>query len=206
MFDALTLVQEAALRIGEEPPQSLDEFLGTDSLARVFSGVADFCLDLHPWTFCTEVRPLSRLDLDSPVRGYPHVFELPADAVGQPLAIFADLSTPDAPYAGFTYHGARVLALDAPVHALLTVRPPPARWPGAFREAVRLALAAELALALASDDGLRDKLRADAFGTPSEMYRGGAMGVAIRNQGWRAPPQRLASGDPFSASWQGAWS
>ncbi|MFK8250190.1 hypothetical protein [Ancylobacter terrae] len=205
MLDPLRIVQMAAARIGEEAPTSLAEAAGDDSLELVYQSVTDFCLDLHTWDFTRELRQLPQLaGIASPVLGYPYVFELPTDAIGEPLRVVDDIATPDRAFYGWTLHGARILALASPLYAVVNVRPPPARWPGTFREAVVLAIAAELALSMASNDGLRAELRVNAYGTPSQDFRGGAIGVAIRNQAFRTPAKRLALGtDPLSASWRG---
>lgn len=205
MLDELRVVQMAAERIGGETPVSLDEVLGEDSLALVYDAVVDFCLDLHPWDFTRELRQLSRLaDITSPVLGYPFAYALPADAVGDPLRVVADLTFPDAPFHAWTRHGAMVLAAIEPLYAVIATRPVPARWTGSFREAVVLALSGEFALSMASNEGLRDTLRRDAYGTPSEAFRGGAIGVAIRSQAHRSPAKRLPTGhNPFSEAWRG---
>lgn len=205
MLDELRVVQMAAARIGVEAPQSLEEVHGDDSLELVYTNVVDFCLDLHPWDFTRETRQLSRLaNITSRVLGYPYVFDLPADVIGDPLGIVSDVSEPDRPYTQWTRQGPHILALVDTLYAVVNVRPHPLRWPGAFREAAILALAGELALTMASNDGLRRELRADAYGTASENFRGGAIGVAIRAQAFRTPPKRLQAGsDPFSMAWRG---
>lgn len=205
MLDELRVIQMAVERIGGETPASLDEVLGEDSLALVYESVVDFCLDLHPWEFSRELRQLARLaEPASGVLGYPYVYALPSDAIGDPLRLVSDIALPDVPFHGWTRHGACVLAAAEPLYGVICVRPTPARWTGAFREAVVLALAGEFALSMASNESLRDALRRDAYGTPSEAFRGGAMGAAIRSQAHRSPAKRLPTGhNPFSQAWCG---
>lgn len=205
MFDPLQIVQMAAIRIGEDAPQSMDDILGSDTVELVYTAVVDFCLDLHPWDFTRETRQLARrFGVPSPMLGYSYTYEMPTDAIGEPLRVVDDLSEPDRPFFCWTFHGNAILSSAEQLYAVVNVRPTPARWPGVFREAVVLAIAAELALSMASNNGLRAELRENAFGSPSKDFRGGAIGVAIRNQAFRTPAKKLATGtDPFSAAWRG---
>ncbi|MBS7545689.1 hypothetical protein [Ancylobacter oerskovii] len=205
MFDPLKIVQMAAVRIGEEAPQSLDEIMGDDSVELVYNAVVDFCLDLHPWGFNIELRQLSkRAGVTSPILGFTHIYELPTDVVGDPLSVHADLSRRNEAFTHWAMQGPALLASVEPLYANFHVRPHPLRWPGAFREAVILAIAAELAMSMASNDDLRAQLRVNAYGNPSENFRGGAIGVAIRNQAFRTPAKALpVAHNPFSAAWRG---
>ncbi|MCJ8143815.1 hypothetical protein MKI84_12900 [Ancylobacter sp. A5.8] len=206
MLDPITIVQRAAMRIGEELPSSMADVVGEDSIELVFNDVVDFCLDLHPWDFTRELRSLSRLagPEGGRVLGYPFAYQLPTDVIGEPLRVVQDHSEPDVPYFRWTMHGPYILAADEPLYAVFNVRPPPIRWPGAFRNAVVLAIAAELALSMASNESLRADLRRDAYGPPSDDFRGGAIGVAIRNQAFRTPAKKMSPGlDPFSSAWRG---
>lgn len=202
MLDALRIVQQAAARIGVEAPQSLDDIAGTDPIELVYGSVVDFCLDLHPWDFCRATVSLSQLAEPGEL-GYRFVYQLPAEAIGEPLRILADVSRPNVPYFGWTLSGRRILANAEPLFAVINTRPQPSAWPATFREAVVLALAAELSLSLAANEDMRLSLRRDAFGTPTEAFRGGAIGAAIRNQAFRTPVKQLPFTDPLSAAWRG---
>lgn len=202
-FDPLSVIRSACARIGADPPATFDAAEADAAIGAVYWSVVDFCLDLHPWAFCRETRPLGRLADCAPVPGWSHAHALPPDAIGEPLAVLTDPKCA-APCTRWALHGGTILSDEHRLWATVAVRTPPERWPGAFREAVILALAGELALSLASNDGLRDELRKAAFGTPSEAFRGGAIGVAIRNQAWRTPAGRLPTGcNPLTAAWRG---
>lgn len=197
MIDDLSIAQRAAARYGIEPPQSLDDATFNGQTYRlILDPVVEFCLDLHPWRFVLETHQLARLSgVASPIAGWRNVFQLPPVMLGDPVRIFTDPTDPDRPFSRYGLQGLRVLTDEEQLHAIVKVRPSPARWPAAFREAVVLALAAELALGIAADKDGRDRLRGDAFGTSSVFPRGGAMGVAIQQSGWSTPPRALALAD-----------
>lgn len=204
MHSELDIVNFACARIGADPVQSFsDELFGGQIAEAIYAPVVDFCLALHEFPFALE-QVLLTPAAEPPLPGWTKVYVAPAGRVGDPVRVIASTGCPDRGTHRYQLVGERIHAEDEPLSALIRVRAHPSRWSPAFVEAVILALGAELALGLAADERRRDLLRRDAYGTPSEGYRGGAIGVAIA-EARRATPARavrLGAG-PVVGAWRG---
>jgi hypothetical protein len=198
MTDAIDIVNRALSGIGMEPISLSDEFAGTKAQL-LYDTTVSFCIGLGTFSFAQEMRALTRLNATSAF-GLTYVYQLPADALGPPLRISNDATALFPEFSRYVLSGDQAHADADALYALIKFRPAPSKWPATFAEAVRLALAAELAYAFADDDKARQALRIDAFGFPQDDYRGGALGAAIREDSRATPPRRLPFGsNPFLA-------
>ena len=65
------------------------------------------------------------------------------------------------------------------------------------------AVAAELCVPLTHDRALADAKKVDAYGTPSDNFRGGKLGAAIRADAYSAPPRAQdRDNNPLTTAWQ----
>lgn len=198
----LEIIDAALERMGSAPLGD-EAAPGASTHLAIWAGVTGFLLAANPWSFNTVTRQLARLTAP-PALHYPYQFELPADMLGAPRAVFdrADCRTP------YTLWEILDGALAAEAGALwlrFDRQPDPARWPGYFVELVTQAIMSELALSVREDAVLRERLRQDCFGTPSELGMGGLMGAAMMLDSQGKPSPRIQMGpDPFTSA-RRAW-
>lgn len=194
LLTVLDIVNTACAKIGEEPPQSLtDDLGGGQSASLLYEAVVDFNLGLQPsgFHFAREVRQLSELAGVTAFTGYDHVFEIPGATIGPPVYLTDDPSDPHRRYDRFLLTSGRIHASATPLYAMVNFRPDPHRWTGTFRMATISALAAELAMAIASDRNTMQTWQQTAYGTPSENFRGGQMRAALSEDGYANPPRAI---------------
>lgn len=195
MIDKLEIVNRAMLRIGADPLQDLaDETLGGQGADLVYDSVVEFALGVYVFSFARKMVELSELASATPLTGFTRIYQLPADRLGPPLRITDDVTDPDRRFTRYVLQGSTVHADEKPLYAEIKFLPEPAEWSGTFRDFVVLAVAAEYALSIGHDKSLRRDMRVNAYGNPSENYRGGALGAAIREDAFATPP-RLAGWD-----------
>lgn len=207
---AVTTVQDivnmACARIGEEPLQSLTDDVGSGQSAALLYGlVVDFNLGLQPsgFHFAREVRQLSRITGATAFTGYAYVFDIPGARSGPPVFLTADPSDPDARYDRFLLTNDQVHASDDPLYAMVKFRADPQKWTATFQMATVTALAAVLAFAIASDRNTMEVLNRDAYGPPSDNFRGGQMRTALSEDGFANPGRRLTtSRNPLEMAWR----
>lgn len=205
-IDELAIVNRACARIGVEPLESLDEeTFGGQAASLVFDSVLDFLLGLYPWTFARTMVQLDYLSSETAWGGYVYVHQLPGARLGPPNYLTAHPTIEDSRLTRFSLQGEKVHSNSNPLYAEIKIRPEPEKWPGTFREAATLLLAAEIAVPAADAESLADKLRIVAYGTPSQNFRGGATGAAIAEDARATPGKRLGANDggPLVRAWQG---
>lgn len=200
---ALDIVNAACAQIGETPLQTMDDETDAGQAASlVYQDVVDFNLGLHPWTFAKQMRQMSRDDVAVPYTGFTYVFDLPSERIENPLYLSDDPTDPRRRFVDYQLVGAKVHASTDPLYAMIRFRPDPYAWSATFRAATITALAARLAITLAHDRALGESKRVEAYGTPSENYRGGQMGAAIRTEAFSTPAQTQdRDTNPLTSAW-----
>lgn len=199
----IEIVAAICARLSVEPIQSLDEdSLAGQQVAQIYYPLVDFCLGLAPWSFARRTRQLVLAPGVVSNLGFAYVHTLPAERIGPPERLIADVTRPDMTIQAFDYdEEGRVHSDYDPLYAQITIRPLPIGWAPMFREAVIAAGAAALAEALTGNSSLKSDLHAEAFGTPSEKFRGGKMGAALSADSRNTPARRLPSNNPLLAAW-----
>lgn len=206
LLTILDIVNTACAMIGEEPVQSLtDDIGGGQSASLLYEAVVDFNLGLQPsgFHFAREVRQLSRLTDATAYTGYDYVFEVPGAHSGPPVFLTDDPSDPDRRYDRFLLTAGHVHASDNPLYAMVKFRPDPHRWTATFRMATITGLAGQMAFAIASDRNTMQAKQQEAYGSPSEAFRGGLMRTALSEDGFANPPRRVSvARNPLEQAWR----
>jgi hypothetical protein len=154
---------------------------------------------MNPWSFNTVTRQLARLT-DPPQRYYKYQFEMPSDMLGAPRAVY-DRADCKQPYTDWEIIDGRLAANADVLWLKMDRQPNPAQWPGYFCELIRRVMMSEFALSIREDAPLRDRLRTECFGTPSELGAGGLMGQAMTLDSQGKPSPRIQMGaDPFTSA------
>lgn len=176
-MDKATIINAALSRIGCLPIQSVSSPgpQGHGPLL-TYTSVVEAILARYPWHFTKAFTALSR-ETATPGMGWTSSFLLPADRLALPRAYYAS-ATDDRPLMRFQILGNSVLTQTDALYCEYQKNWDPAYWPKYFAELVTLALAAEYALEIREDQGLRDRLRRDVYGPAEYMGDGGEMKVA----------------------------
>ncbi len=188
--DRIAMLNRALLRIGADPLIS-----EADAGAPVHLAVYDSVLErfgAHSWSFFKVTRKLVRLSA-APVALWSYAFQLPADRIGPPRAVYA-ASGSRQPTTDYDLIGEQLLADHDEIWATTLRLVGYERWPGDFREAFITALMAELALSVREDRALHDRLYAKAFGTPQQNGMGGLYGAALDNDSQAIPSTVVGGG------------
>lgn len=202
----LDIVNAAFNRIGEDPIQTFEEDGGGEQDASlIYEEVVGFNLGLQPsgFAFAREVRQLSKLDGHTPLTGYSLVYDIPGPYSGLPVYLSDDITDPGCRFSQFILTGGRVHSDADPLFAMVKFVPDPHRWTETFRSATITAIASRLAFSVASDRTTSEALRAEAYGTPSESFRGGMMRAALAEDAFANPPRSVAvDRNPLTRAWR----
>lgn len=202
MIDKLEIVNRAMLRIGADPLEDLeDETLGGQAADLVYDSVVEFALGIYVFSFARKMAQLSELSTATPLTGFTRVFDLPAERLGPPLRVTDSITDPNHRFSRYVLQEDTVHADETPLFAEIKFAAAPRHWSGTFRDFAVLAVAAEYALSIGHDKNLRKDMRQNAYGNPSENYRGGALGAAIREDSFATPPKSAGwDNNPLTSS------
>lgn len=206
LLTPIDIINAACARIGEEPVQSLTEDLGGgQSASLIYEETVDFNLGLQPsgFAFAREIRQLSRLTDAVPLTGYAFVYDIPQPYTGLPVYLTDDAKDPDRRFDQFILTNAQVHSDADPLFAMVKFRPDPHRWTGTFKTATITALGGKLAYAIASNRNAYSDFMTEAYGTPSENFRGGQMRAALSEDGFANPPRNIQTRhNPLDRAWR----
>lgn len=193
-MDKATIINAALSRIGCLPIQSVSEPgpQGQGPLL-TYTSVIDSILAQYPWHFTKAFTSLSR-ETATPGMGWTSSFLLPPDRLALPRAYYAS-ATDEQPLKRFQLMGNSVLTATDALFCEYQKNWEPAYWPKYFTELATLALAAEYALEIREDPGLRNNLRRDVYGPPEYMGDGGFIKIAQDLDAQANASQQAASGD-----------
>jgi hypothetical protein len=203
-LDALTVLNRACARIGNEPLQSPDEATpGGQAASLIYDGVVSFLLGMYPFSWALAFRQLEKLPGVTPLAGYAFAYQLPGDRLGPPLYVTDDPSNDSVRVLRFRLLGDQVHSSAEPLYVEIPVATAPEQWSSTFLEAVTLLLASELSVPLSDDDKRREALRTNAIGTADMNGRGGVLGMAIAQDARATPPRKLRGEvAPLLQAWQ----
>lgn len=198
LLEHLDIVAAACAEIGED---AIGDFFddGEENAAAahsIYETVLDFNLGLYAngFQFAKELRPLTRVvlpDGTTPLSGYDYIFDPPVEnVIGPAIYVTDDPSDPDRRFSRYALIAGQVHADPEKLWQMVPFRPEPYRWTAVFRAATITALAAKYALSLGHDRGTMEALTIEAYGTPSQNFRGGKMGAAIAAETFSTPPRR----------------
>jgi hypothetical protein len=207
LLGPLDIVNAACANIGETPLQALDEEIDAGQSAQLlYDEVLEFNLDVYKFSFAKQLRQLSAVSGEDAFAGYSTVYAIPAEAIGNPVYLTDAPTDPDRRFSRYAIVGDRIHADAGPLYAMIVFRAPPSRWSGAFKSMMISALAAKFAISLAHDRALAEERSREAYGTPSDDFRGGKMRAAINADSFTSPPRPQARDDnPLTQAWRGGY-
>lgn len=198
-FAHVDVANRALALVRGQPLKSFDdEDARTRQVISVYWTEIDALLSARTWHFCHGLHRLAQAATDVDTRGWLYAHVLPADRIGAPHLIYTDPAT-GAVLDAYELTARHILADESLIYARVPVRVDPNNWPGYFRKLAVTAVAASLAASVRGDDSLAAMLRAEAYGTPSQIGQGGLLKVASDLDHAIRPPEILPSGDSYVA-------
>lgn len=197
----IDLIDGALLEIGAEPVMSESAPEAMLPLA-VYNSLVRFTLSVNPWHWNTVTRRLVRLSAP-PERYWKYQFERPSDMLGAPRAYY-DNAECRSPFVRVELMDGTIQSDAENLWMEMDKESAPATWPGYFLHLMQVALKSHFALSVREDRALHVELREQAFGTKSENYQGGLMGVALGQdaQGKPAAVLNMGSNPLLSARYE----
>lgn len=194
MTTRIDLINECLVLNGSNPLGS-ESAPGANTHIACFNRATELVLSCHPWNCNSYIRQLVRRSDPPDPPHWKYAFVLPSELIGAPRAFF-DRKDCRRPTTCYELYGTREVRTD---HETLWCRGPwnvePQFWPGYLREVITLLVRSELALSTREDRVLRDKLRQDAIGTPSEVMQGGLLAAARALDDMAKPSPVIADHD-----------
>lgn len=187
VFDKVHVANTALQKLGLEASYSIDDEspLGGSVDAAWHSTMAEVMANYEFNAFVETEKPVALAD--PPQNGWQYGFVLPADRMGDPLAVLTDV-TREAYLRSFMLEGGKLYTNVSPVWVRVHKEIDPQYWGAGLREAFALLLAGNLAVPLLQDVELEADRRAKAVGEPREQYGGGLFG-RMKTKANAAQPQ-----------------
>lgn len=200
----LDIANAACAQIGETPLQAMDEETDAGQAASLlYLEVVEFNIGLYNFSFSKQLYQLSQVANATSRAGFDYVFDMPAERLGDPLYVTDDATDPDRRFSKYAIINSQIHASKTPLYAMCRFRPNPDRWTPTFRGATITALAARFAMSLGHDRATADAKHVEAYGTPSEQFRGGMLGAAIRADAYSVPPRnQQRDSNPLTRAWR----
>jgi hypothetical protein len=182
--DALALVGHPAIHdLNGDSPAS-------EAAARLFPAMMSQLISAYSWRFSMKQRQLVQ-NLTKPLAKYGFSHVLPADRDGVPRRFYSDtMGTVIKDWEIYTanvHTNSSVVYCDYLKQGALT---------GPFRNVIVRGLAADFAMPLCDDKGMRDRFHNETFGTSREGGKGGLMGAAMAADAQGAEARTLLDIDP----------
>ena len=146
---------------------------------RMYPGIRDSILAMHPWRFATGKVALNRL-VSTPVNEWKYAYRLPANLIAGPYAVFNSDQVGATPTTGFEIFEDMVFSSEELIIVDYRFRPSEAKFLPLFQELVVYAVAAATAIILTDSKELAALYHEAAWGTASDNMRGGMFAVAAR--------------------------
>lgn len=205
-IDKTMIINWALTEIGVGPVFSTeDDSELALNIDNTWQRAVDFAFALDDWHWTKQTRKLAR-QAGTPENGWAYGFDLPNDRIGEATGYFDQVGISGHVCRNFKIEGKTVFANVADLWAEIRVIVAVDDWDVSFRAAFTKYLASELAVPTFQDQALKDRLRADCFGTPSQGGAGGLFGRLMAQNKAAAPigAQPISENDPLSDARYGA--
>lgn len=168
-----------------------------DIVTELYPTFVEDVLSRYPWSFATKKRQLNR-DADTPVNEWKYRYILPAERLNL-TTVFNTDAVGARPVQDFEIIGNYLYTNYEKVYAEYTFYAKENTWPGYFKTYAIYALADLLAIPVTDDVELKERMKLEAYGPPSEGERGGKFAVAAGIDAKQKPAEELWAYDVIAA-------
>lgn len=187
----VTICSDALVMLGAAAITSLTDGSDTaDACNRLYPDLKNHLLTVYPWTWSVKKVQLSA-NVTDPVNEWDNAFDLPADIIGSPIAVFDSSSSGIHPRRyGWEIYGTQLFTNLDTVYIDYQATVTEANMPAYFVRFLRVALASEIAMVVTDQISKAEYYRAQAYGSPGESGRGGLLREAM-NTDSRGKPSEI---------------
>lgn len=179
MTTAIEICSNALVRLGAQPIQSFDE--GTNiatACETIYNMKKKYALNAYPWRFSMKFAQLSRLTA-APAAAWDYQFTLPSDRIQDgPACVWTSDDTGDIPFRDYTLIGNKLLCNEKEIWVQYQYDVDEANFPPYFTELLVNIMAVELCFLVTDNNSLRQELKLETYGTPSEQGQGGLVAIS----------------------------
>jgi len=178
MYTPVSICSNALIRLGTNPIQSFTD--GSDVATTcdvIYHQKKLSVLNSYPWRFTMGFAPLSRMS-EAPVAQWQYQFTLPSDRIQDgPAAVYTSNSVDAYPISSYDIVGNRLLSNNPEIWIKYQRDIDESLFPPYFSELLINIMMYELSYAVADSSTLRQELRLEVYGMPSNDGVGGLMGI-----------------------------
>ena len=188
---ALSICSDALLMLGATPISSFTE--GTDEsniCDRLYPDIRDKTLASYPWSFSFKKVQLARL-VTTPTTEYKYEYQMPADMLGVPRAVYNSGSTGAPRLKEYRLMGNKILTNYETVYVDYQYSIDESVMPIYFVQCLKYMMVWHLAMPITDQIEKTDYWRTVAQGTPGENGRGGYMRQAMNIDGQGKPTNAI---------------
>lgn len=160
-----------------------------------------FILDIfsrHPWSFALQKKQASR-DATTPTNEYKYRYNVPSGML-YVYKVYDSNSVGAKPIQnGWDLIGDYIYTNEEKIYVEGTFYINEGSWKGFFITYAVHAFAAYIALPVTDDEGLAEKMQLIAYGTPSEMEKGGKFAIAAGIDARQQPPEEITNFELINA-------
>lgn len=187
----IKICSDALLMLGANPISSFTE--GTDEsniCDRLYPDIKIRTLTMYDWSFSFKKTQLARL-VTIPTNEYKYEYQLPADIIGRPNAVYNTGSVDAYPQREYRLIGNKLLTNYEEVYIDYQYNVPEFALPHYFVQLLKYEMAWHLAMPITDQMNKSDYWRTVAEGTPGENGRGGYMRQAMNIDGQGSPTNAI---------------
>ena len=187
----IRICSDALLMLGANPISSFTE--GTDEsniCDRLYPDIKIRTLTMYDWSFSFKKTQLARL-VTIPTNEYKYEYQLPADIIGRPNAVYNSNDVGAYPLRDYRLMGDKLLTDYEAVYIDYQYNVPEFALPHYFVQLLKYEMAWHLAMPITDQVDKSDYWRTIAEGTPGENGRGGYMRQAMNIDGQGSPTNAI---------------
>ena len=199
------VASQALARLGEPSISSFEEDSDTaEKVNQLYEPTILQLLSSHNWSFATRRKQLLEDAAGTPINEWKRAFLMPTlrtDRVGKPMGVF-NTTALHSPHV-FLYEIQELWLFTSYDQVVIEYiwRVPESQWPGYFHTLAIEAIAATLALPVTENASKEQLHRGIAYGSPSELGRGGLFRTATEADATGEPTRSLLDdSDPISSA------
>lgn len=203
MATNISIASSALVLMGLKPISSFSEDNDRSrTMSDQYSLIRDKVLGHYPWAITRKMAQLSRLAA-SPTAQWTYQFQLPADLISGPRALYTSSTAGAKPTNDFDIQGKVVLSEATTLYAYYQYRAPESLWPPHLVTLMTYALCADLADGLTDEQAKAQIWNVKAWGTASEDGKGGYSRQARALDGQDTPTEYIVESPFIAARWSG---
>lgn len=175
----ISICSDALLLLGAKPitsfSEATDEATICDSL---YPAIRDQALAIYKWSFAIKKTQLARL-VTTPTNEFKYEYQIPADALDSPIAVYNTESVNAYPIIGYRIVGSKLLTNEEKIYVDYKYSIPESEMPVWFVQLLKYMMAWHLAMPITEQVDKAQYWQSVAVGSPGENGRGGYMRTAI---------------------------